>query len=105
MGRYAESIRETERAIALDGANPPRLSNLALAQLRFGKNADAMESARAALRLKPDDAHAHYMLGIVLLANRGPMDEVTAHLEIASRTLPAAKTALERIAAVTASPH
>jgi tetratricopeptide (TPR) repeat protein len=98
LGRYAEAIGETERAIELDGPSTPRLCNLAFAQLHLGQDAEALGSVRAALRLKADDAHAHYIMGVILFLNHAPMDEVRAHLETAGRTLPGAKADLERIA-------
>lgn len=105
LGRFADSIAETRRAIALDGATTPRLCNLAFAQLNLGQDADAIESARAALRTNPGDAHAHYILGIALFVAHGPMDQVAGHLELAARTLPAAKLTLQKIEAGARSPN
>jgi tetratricopeptide (TPR) repeat protein len=99
MGRYLDSIAETEHSIALAGPSAPRLCNLAFAQLHLTKYASALESARAALRLQPGDAHAQYIVGLLLFLNRGPIDDVKNHLEIAGRTLPEARDLLERIVA------
>jgi tetratricopeptide (TPR) repeat protein len=105
LGRYEESIRETERAIALGGSNAPRLCNLAFAQLHAGRNGDAMESARAALRAAPENPQAHYLMGVVLWLNHGPIAAATAQLEIAGRSLPAAREVLARIAAGAVQPR
>jgi tetratricopeptide (TPR) repeat protein len=97
LGRYADSIAETKRALALDGATAPLLCNLAFAQLQMGQDAEAMESAGAALRANPSDAHSHYIMGLALFVSHGPMDQVTAHLELAGRTLAAANETLRKI--------
>jgi tetratricopeptide (TPR) repeat protein len=99
LGRYQDSIAETERSIDIEGATTPKLDNLAFAQLHLAKDANALDSARAALRLQPDDARAQYIVGLVLFLNHGPMEEVRSRLEFASRTLPEARGALEKIAA------
>ncbi len=97
LGRFADAAVETQRAIALDGPNAPRLCNLSFAQMNLGNSTAALESVRAALRLAPGDAHAQYLIGMLLYLNHSPMDEVRRHLEIAARTMPAAQEALERL--------
>lgn len=99
LGRYQDSIAETQRSIAIDGPNSLKLCNLAFAQLHLANDAAALASARAALQLQPGDARAQYVVGLVLYLNHGPMDEVRNRLEFAGRTLPEAKDALEKIAA------
>jgi tetratricopeptide (TPR) repeat protein len=101
LGRYHDSIAETERSIAIGGATAPKLCNLAFARLLLAKDAGALDAARAALKLQPDDPHAHFMVGLVLFLSHGPVDEVKSHLEFAARTLPEARDALEKIAAGT----
>jgi tetratricopeptide (TPR) repeat protein len=99
LGRYQDSIAETERSIAIEGATAPKLDNLAFAQLHLAKDTNALDSARAALRLQSDDARAQYIVGLVLFLNHGPMDEIRNRLEFAGRILPEARDALEKIAA------
>jgi tetratricopeptide (TPR) repeat protein len=99
LARYQESIAETERSIAIGGATAPKLCNVAFAQLQLANDANALDAARAALRLQPDDPRAHFIVGLVLFLSHGPVDEVKNHLEFAARTLPDARDALEKIAA------
>jgi tetratricopeptide (TPR) repeat protein len=105
LGRYQDSIAETQQSIAIDGPTGLKLCNLAFAQLRLANDAAALASARAALQLQPGDARAHYIVGLVLFLNRGPMDEVRNWLEFAAQTLPEARDALERIAAGKLAPR
>lgn len=99
LGRYQDSIAETERAIAIDGANATKLCNLAFAQLLLTNDANALDASRAALKLQPNDPHAHFITGLVLFLSHGPVDEAKSHLDFAARTLPEARDALEKIAA------
>jgi tetratricopeptide (TPR) repeat protein len=96
LGRYPESLAETERAIELDGPTSSRLANRAIADLHLSRNAAALESATAAARQTPDSAVAQYVLGLALLANQRT-GEAKAHLEIAAQSLPAARETLQRL--------
>jgi tetratricopeptide (TPR) repeat protein len=98
MGRYADSIRETRQSVSLDQPTAARLCNLALALLRSGDLEEAKQSVAAALRLKPDDGHAHYVMAILLLADHGTIQAVEAHLQIAAKELPWAMQVLDKIA-------
>jgi tetratricopeptide (TPR) repeat protein len=99
LGRYHDSIAETERSIAIAGATAPKLCNLAFAQVLLGSDANALDAARAALKVQPNDPRAHFIVGLVLFLSHGPVDEMRSHLEFAARTLPEAREALEKIAA------
>jgi tetratricopeptide (TPR) repeat protein len=98
LGRYHDSIAETERSIAIGGATAPKLCNLAFAQLLLADDANALDAARFALKLQPEDPHAHFIVGLVLFLSHGAVDEVKSHLEFAARTLPEARDALRKIA-------
>ncbi len=99
LGRYADSITETERAEALDGPTPLRLCNLGFAELQLHRSAESMEAARKAVQLKSDEPCANYLMGLLLFLKHAPIEEVRARLELAGRTLPAAKDLWEKIAA------
>jgi len=94
MGRYEQSIVETRRAIELAGPNAITLCNLAYAQHRTMHDAEAKQSVEEALRLKPDDPHAHYILALILYASHAPIQEVVRHFQIAAPVIPGARTAL-----------
>jgi tetratricopeptide (TPR) repeat protein len=97
LGAYQQSMDETRHAIALAGPSPLTLCNLAFAQASLGRNAEARESAEQALRLKPDDAHAHYILGMILYTSHAGDAEAIRHLQLAAPTMAGARAALAAI--------
>jgi hypothetical protein len=99
MGRYREAIVETRHAIELAGPSSMTLDNIAFAQSMLGSQAEARQSAEEALRLKPDDAHAHYILGLVLYLSHGPNQEAVRHLQLAAPTILGARETLAKIQA------
>ena len=97
MGRFEEAAAELTRAIAITGPNPIQLSNLAYAQRRLDRIPEATASARAALRLDSGSAQAHLILGSILAMDLQTRTEAITHLEQASKTLPSARAALEKV--------
>lgn len=96
LKRYEEAIQDLTRAAEISGPTSMILSNLAYTQYMLHRNAEAMASARAALHLDPSSMQAHYLLGSFLAQDRRTRAEGVQHLELAARTMPAARTALER---------
>jgi tetratricopeptide (TPR) repeat protein len=78
------------------------LSNLACAQSAMQHFDDAIQSARAALRLEPANPNAHFILGSLLARDRRSLPEGISHLEIAAESNPAARPNLERAQAAMA---
>lgn len=97
LGYYAQAVDETRHAIELAGPSPLTLSNLAYALALLGRDAEARESAEQALRIKPDDAHAHYILGMILVASHADDSEAVRHLQLAAPTIAAARATLAKI--------
>jgi len=97
MGRIQEAIDETNRAIGLAGPSPMTLCNIAYAHALLGRQAEAKQSAEDALRLKPDDAHAHYILGVILYMSHADDAEAVRHLQLAAPTIAGARAALAKI--------
>jgi tetratricopeptide (TPR) repeat protein len=97
MGRYREAIVETRHAIELAGPSSLTLCNIAFAESLLGSQAEAKQSAEEALRLKPDDAHAHYVLGLVLYLSHGSNEEAVRHLQLAAPTILGARETLAKI--------
>jgi tetratricopeptide (TPR) repeat protein len=97
MGRLQQAIDETRHAMDLAGPSAMALCNIAYAQSLLGRRDEAKQSAEEASRLKPDDAHAHYILGMILY--RSHMDEAEAvrHLQLAAPTIAGARAALADI--------
>jgi len=97
MGRYLQAIDETRHAMELAGRSPMALCNIAYALSLLGRAAEARQTAEEALRLKPDDAHAHYILGVILYTADTNDAEAIRHLRLAAPTIPSARAALEKI--------
>jgi tetratricopeptide (TPR) repeat protein len=97
LGRYAEAITECQRAIDLKPSNTPALTNLAFAYMHLGNSEAALSSARAAVHIESGNAQAHFVIGLVMFINHGPVDEVRHELELAAPTLPAARRTLDWI--------
>jgi Tfp pilus assembly protein PilF len=97
MHRYREAIIETRHAIDLAGPSAMTLCNLAYAQSLLGNQAEARQSAEEAVRLKPDDAHAHYVLGLILYVSHASNQEAMRHLQLASPSIPGARAVLAKI--------
>ena len=71
LGRFEESIAESARAIQIGGPDPRNLCNLATAQARLHRFAEAEKSARAALRLDSGYLKANLILGSILVDQAG----------------------------------
>jgi tetratricopeptide (TPR) repeat protein len=97
MGRYRQAIAETRHAIELAGPSPMTLSNIAFAQALLGNRDEARQSAEEALRLKPDDAHANYIFGLILYMSHAPDGEALRHLQLAAPTITGARDLLAKI--------
>jgi hypothetical protein len=97
MGRYQQGIAETRHAIELAGPSPMTLSNIAFAQALLGSRDEARQSAEEALRLKPDDAHANYIFGLILYMAHASDREALRHLQLAAPTIPSARDLLAKI--------
>jgi tetratricopeptide (TPR) repeat protein len=97
MGRYRQAIVETRHAIELAGPSAMTLCNIAYAQSSLGSQTEARRSAEEALVLEPDDAHAHYVLGVILYVSHAPGQEALRHLQLAAPTMAAARAALAKI--------
>jgi len=67
-GHLDKAIELTERSVALDPMSPLGRINLGYIYYLADRLDDAADSARMALALNPDALWAHYVLGIVLLA-------------------------------------
>ena len=96
QGRAGEAVDSFTRFVTLKRAvNPRRRSfedhrNLGIALARLQQHDGAVESFRAALALRPDDADVHRSLGIVL-ATAGRFEAAVASLEKALAIRPDAQ--------------
>jgi tetratricopeptide (TPR) repeat protein len=97
IGRYDDAVTELNRAIEIAGPAPVVLCNLASAQARLGKRAEAIESARAALRLDNGSLQAHLVLGSLLAGDPASREEGIHHLELAATQYASAREILKRV--------
>lgn len=66
QGRFEMSVRDNTEAIARDPAFAAAYDNRAIANIRLGKNKEALEDVRKGLALKPDSAVVRYTLAYLL---------------------------------------
>jgi hypothetical protein len=97
MGQYQQAAGEIDRALAIAGPNPADLCNQAFVRTAMHQYPEAEASAREALRIDPNSAHADYLLGTILLLRNETRAEAIAHLERAAVTLEGARAMLARV--------
>ncbi|MGZ5569075.1 MAG: ammonia-forming cytochrome c nitrite reductase subunit c552, partial [Limisphaerales bacterium] len=79
-GEPVTALRWFQKAVDWDAYSPPLRHELAVALNANGKNAEAIEQLRAAVRLAPNEAEYHYKLGLAL-AETGDLNGATTELE------------------------
>lgn len=99
IGRFEKSIAESARAIEIGGPDPRNLCNLAAAQARLYRFAEAENSARAALRLDSGYLKASLILGSILAHEPATRGEGVKHLEKAAAEFASARQILEQLRA------
>ena len=97
MRRFEDARAEIERALSLGGPNARDLSNLSFALAALQRVPEAIDAARAALRLDKQSASAHYLLGYLLTMSPETRGEGIAHLEVAAKSMASARQALETL--------
>ena len=79
-GRLADTVPLIQRQINAWESAPERL-RLSRVYAELGRLDLAEEHCRRALRLDPQDADAHYMMGVLLLKRYGSVERAVYHLE------------------------
>ncbi|MGA2113910.1 MAG: hypothetical protein ABSH56_04070 [Bryobacteraceae bacterium] len=102
LGRNDQAIATAKRAIDLairvtGKPNAADLSNLACAQIRERRFAEAVVNARRAVEMEPGSDKAHLLYGDALAGSGGDLREAAQHLEIAAKTLPSAQPILDAV--------
>jgi tetratricopeptide (TPR) repeat protein len=96
LKRYEEAVLDLTRAAEISRPTAVILSNMAFAQYALHRYQEGTSSARDALRLDPEYAPAHFILGGFLVHDVRTRTEGLRHLETAARVMPAARAELER---------
>jgi tetratricopeptide (TPR) repeat protein len=96
MGRHQQALDELARAISLSRPTALILGDMAFGEFGLHHSEEGAYLARQALQLDPTYAPAHYLLGSFLVLDRRTFAEGLKHLEVASRTMPAAAANLEQ---------
>ncbi|HXN36039.1 MAG TPA: tetratricopeptide repeat protein [Opitutaceae bacterium] len=97
-GRMDEAIAQYREALRLDPAFAPGWRNLGAAWFNLGNIPAATDAFREVLRLRPDSADAHFVLGLALSRTPGGLEEAIAQYREALRLAPgypAAQKALD----------
>ena|GEM_PF-1664971 len=76
LGRIPDAINALRKASSLEPDQPEFSGQAALIALKANRFADAIQDARAALRIAPNHRPALLALGAALLAQRKPMDAI-----------------------------
>jgi TolB-like protein/Tfp pilus assembly protein PilF len=72
IGRWDEALNQLNTALSQDPMDPPSLFILAEIQMRRGNLTEAEAAIRRALDIRPTQAYAHVILGLVMLAKGDP---------------------------------
>jgi Flp pilus assembly protein TadD len=81
----------------LSQPNPADLCNLALTEFQLGRIAETTATVRRWLAMTPENAKAHWVLGLLLARDRRTLAEAAPHLERAAEEVPAARPHWEAV--------
>jgi tetratricopeptide (TPR) repeat protein len=96
-GNYREAASEASRAMELSQPDAADLCNLSQAQFRLGQIAEATTTARRWLDIEPENAKAHWVLGLLLSRDRRTLAEAAQHLERAAQEVREARPHWEAV--------
>ncbi len=97
LRRFAEAREHFDAALVIDPKDAPTLRGLAAWHLAQGRHDEARSVYGTLLGIRPDDAEAHYNLG-VLCVHAGDLAGAVAHLREALRWNPGDADALRSLA-------
>jgi Flp pilus assembly protein TadD len=87
-GKWKEALKSAEKAVSLEAENPTALLFLALACEKNGNQDKALDSARHAATLVPEDFYAQYTLGRLYAADPSRQAEAFKALSRAYKLRP-----------------
>ncbi len=98
-GHYPEAMTELKRAMEITGPTSLTLCNLAWLQMRIGERGQAIDTARAGLRLDQGSPQGNLILGSLLAEDPRTREEAIVHLEKAADRFASAKELLAKLKA------
>jgi tetratricopeptide (TPR) repeat protein len=87
-GRTDDALAQYGEALRLNPGYAPAWRNLGAARFNLGDMAGAADAFRAAVRLQPGSAEAHYVLGLALSRMPGRIDDAATQYREALRLAP-----------------
>lgn len=97
LERYDRAIKRYEEYVRIDDRSPRVLYKLGVANYRDGDQRAAVAALQAALKINDQLAHAHYLLGLCLQAQKRP-DQARASFDRAIALAPTLFSAREALA-------
>jgi tetratricopeptide (TPR) repeat protein len=90
LGKFEMAREQAKLAMEISGPNTKDLTNLAAASWAVGQAVDALNFARAAVRLDQRALGAQYIMGSILVLSPKTLREGMRHLELAAEKFPSA---------------
>jgi tetratricopeptide (TPR) repeat protein len=95
LHRFPDAVTEFQRLVASDPESPIGYANLAVVSYNAGRYDESEEIARRALQVRGDYNLAQFVLAMSLLRQNRETEQARHLLISASRTIPAAISALQ----------
>ena len=95
-GDYPAALEALQTVERLEGVDPLRSFNMGIALEKLGRQHDAEQAYRLAIRLRPQDSDFHFNLGNLLMS-QGRLEEAVAAYRNASTCQPVAEGALNNL--------
>jgi len=105
LGQPRKALAEIRKAIELGPPAAMEYGNLSFAYWSLGRNTEAEAAARQALHLDGSYRQAHYLLGVLLMADQRRSREAAQHLQEAAEAIPRARLNLAQVYARRGEPQ
>jgi len=103
MRLYGEGLEECDRALRIAGPNQIDLTNRGFALVGLGRDREAEQTLRAAIRMNAANPRPHVVLGQLLAARPETQAEALMHLDRAADEIPAVRPLADQVRAALAA--